>query len=230
MTELIERALPTPRRRRRDPDGTRDALLTAGAELFAQAGYDGVPVAAIAEEAGVNKAMISYHFGGKRQLYKVIVQRAFSELVEGAEALAASPRRAPDVLRDLVAFVADTAATRNPHFPTMMLREVLAGGRHLDAELIAYPLRVADVVRRVVERGVRERSFRHVDPLLTHLSLVGSLLFFFATMPLRARLFAEGRMPGKAPEASAYVKHIQDFIVHGLAAPERRRHGHAHRA
>ncbi len=230
MRQGAERALPNPRRRRRDPDGTRDALLTAGAELFAQAGYDGASVAAIAEEARANKAMISYHFGGKRQLYRAIVRRAFSELVDGAEALARSPRSAPDVLRDLVAFVADTAATRNPYFPAMMLREVLAGGRHLDAELIAYPLRVADVVRRIVERGVRERSFRPVDPLLTHLSLVGSLLFFFATMPLRARLFAEGRVRGKAPEAAAYVKHIQDLIIHGLAAPRRRPHGHARRA
>jgi hypothetical protein len=103
----------------------------------------------------------------------------------------------------------------------MMLREVLAGGRRLDEDLIAYPLRVADVVRRIVERGVRERSLRPVDPLLTHLSLVGSLLFFFATARLRARLFAEGRIRAKVPDASAYVKHIQDLITHGLAAPAR---------
>src|SRR5262245_32866283 len=212
--------------RRRDPDGTRQALLAAGTELFAEAGYDGVSVATIAHKARANKAMISYYFGGKRQLYRAIVQKAFSEIVDSAEALAESPRRAPDVLRDFVALVAEAAATRNPHFPAMMLREVLAGGRHLDAELIAYPLRVADVVRRIVERGVRQRSFRPVDPLLTHLSLVGSLLFFFATTPLRARLFAEGRVRGKVPEAAAYVKHIQDLIIGGLAAPERHRDGY----
>jgi len=218
------------RARRRDANGTREALLRAGAELFAEAGYDGVSVAAIAGKARANKAMISYYFGGKRQLYRTIVQSAFSEIVDAAETLAASPRRAPDVLRDLIALIADAAATRNPYFPAMMLREVLAGGRHLDAELIASPLRVANVVRRIVERGIRERSFRPVDPLLTHLSLVGSLLFFFATTPLRARLFAEGRVRGKVPEAAAYVKHIQDLSIHGLVAPERRRPGYARRA
>jgi len=76
-------------------------------------------------------------------------------------------------------------------------------------------------VRRIVERGVREGSFRPVDPLLTHLSLVGSLLFFFATARLRARLFAEGRVRGKAPETTTYVKHIQDLIIHGLTEPTR---------
>lgn len=207
--------------RRRDPDATREALLAAGTALFAEAGYDGVPVSAIAGKAGVNKAMINYHFGGKRKLYRAIVRATFADIVARAETLAESPRPAPDVLRDLVDLIADAATTRNPHFPAMMLREVMTGGRRLDAEIIAYPLRVADVVRRIVERGVRERSLRPVDPLLTHLSLVGSLLFFFATARLRARMVAEGHLRTKPPDTAAYVKHIQELIVHGLAAPAR---------
>jgi TetR/AcrR family transcriptional regulator len=197
--------------------------MTAGSELFAESGYDGVPVAAIADKAGVNKAMINYHFGGKRQLYRAIVHSTFAEIVARAEELAESPGRAPDLLRAVVGLIAGAATARNPHFAAMMLREALAGGRHLDEEIIGYPLRVADVVRRIVERGVRERSFRPVDPLLTHLSLVGSLLFFFATARVRARLFAEGRIHARVPEAAAYVKHIQDLITHGLAAPTRTR-------
>lgn len=206
-------------RRRRDSEATRDALLTAGTELFAESGYDGVPVSAIAERAGVNKAMINYHFGGKRQLYRTIVHTTFAEFVARAERLAGSSGRAPDLLREVIGLIAGAATARNPHFAAMMLREALAGGRHLDEEMIAYPLRVADAVRRIVERGVREGSFRPVDPLLTHLSLVGSLLFFFATAPVRARLFAQAKVRAKVPEAAAYVKHIQDLISHGLAAP-----------
>ena len=60
-------APPRPRGRagrRPGSAGTREALLAAGTELFAERGYDGVPVWEIADRAGVNKAMISYHFGG----------------------------------------------------------------------------------------------------------------------------------------------------------------------
>jgi AcrR family transcriptional regulator len=194
-------------------------LLTAGTELFAGRGYDGVPVAAIAEKAGVNKAMINYHFGGKRNLYLAIITTTFSEIVAGAERLAESTQPAPSVLRDLVTLLADAAARRNPHFPAMMLREAVSGGKHLEAEIIAYPLRVAEVVRRIVERGIREGAFRPVDPLLTHLSLVGGLLFFFATAPLRARMFAERRLPRRPPDAEGYVRHMQDLIIRGLEAP-----------
>src|SRR5215831_5204665 len=118
-------------RRRRDPEATRGALLAAATELFAERGYDGVALSAIADRARVNKAMVSYHFGGKRKLYVAIVTATFTDLVARAETLLASARPAPELLRDLIALVGDAAGGRNPHFPTMMLREVLAGGRHL---------------------------------------------------------------------------------------------------
>src|SRR5918911_5656346 len=101
--------------RRRDAAATRDALLTAGAELFAERGYDGVPVAAIAQKAGVNKAMINYHFGGKRKLYLAIVGSTFADIVERVEALAGARRPAPEVLRELVAAVGQLATERHPH-------------------------------------------------------------------------------------------------------------------
>src|SRR5262250_597572 len=115
-----------PRVRRRDAAATREALLAAAAELFAERGYDGVRVAAIADRAGVNKAMISYHFGGKRHLYLAIVSATFTEIVAGMESLAESSRPAPEVLRELIATVGELATRRYPHFCSMMLREVVA--------------------------------------------------------------------------------------------------------
>jgi AcrR family transcriptional regulator len=203
--------------RRRDAAGTREALLAAGAELFAERGYDGVPVWLIADRARVNKAMISYHFGGKRQLYLEILASTFSEIVARVEALADLPRPAPELLREVVTIVADAATRRHPHLATMMLREVLAGGKRLEAQVIDKPVRLLAAVRRIVERGVREGSLRPVDPVLTHLSLVGSLVFFFATARFRERMFAD-RLRIKAPDAAAYVLHIQELFMRGLAA------------
>jgi len=208
----------TRRARRRDSVATREALVAAGTELFAERGYDGVPVAAIADKAGVNKAMINYHFGGKRKLYIAIVNATFSEIVASVERLAAATRPAPDVLRELVALVGEVATRHHPHFCTMMLREVVSGGKHLEPEVMDKPVRVLDAVRNIVARGVREGDFRSVDPLLTHLSLVGSLVFFFATRRFRERVLANRRPALDPPDAAAFVKHTQDLLTHGLAA------------
>lgn len=204
--------------RRRDAVATREALLAAGAELFAERGYDGVPVAAIAGRARVNKAMISYHFGGKRQLYLAVVTATFRDIVAGVEQLADSSRPAPAALRELVALFGEMATRRYPHFCSMMLREVVAGGKHLDPALIDQPARLLGAVQRIVARGVADGDLRPVDPLLTHLSLVGSLVFFFATTRFRERVLTTRRPLIKPPDASQYVKHIQDLLTHGLAA------------
>ena len=206
------------RARRRDAAATRQALLAAGTELFAERGYDGVPVAAIAAKAGVNKAMINYHFGGKRKLYVAIVSATFAEIVAGIERLADSERPAPEVLRELVALVGDVATRRHPHFCTMMLREVVAGGKHLESDVMDKPVRILEAVQSIVARGVREGDFRPVDPLLTHVSLVGSLVFFFATRRFRERILAKRRPALTPPDPEAYVKHTQDLLTHGLAA------------
>jgi len=201
---------------RRDAVATREALMAAAAELFAERGYDGVPVWAIAAKAGVNKAMISYHFGGKRNLYQTIAEDAFGEVVSRIEELADSARPAPDLLKDLVADVAEVTTKRSPHVFTMLLREVLAGGKRLEPGVAGKPVRMLAAVQRIVERGVREGTLRQVDPLLTHLSLVGSLVFFFATERFRRRVL-KGRH-FTPPDVSAFVRHIQDLITHGLTA------------
>lgn len=201
--------------RPRVPAGSREALLAAGTELFAERGFDGVSVQAIARKAGVNPAMISYHFGGKRDLYLAILAATFDEIVADVERIAASTAPAPQVLRDVMAAIGETASRRHPHFCTMMLREVLTGGARLEPAL-AEPVRVMAAVQRIVERGVREGSFRSVDPLLTHLSLIGSLVFFFATMHFRQRLLRD-RLHREPPDGATYIAHLQELIIEGLA-------------
>jgi AcrR family transcriptional regulator len=220
MTSTARRG---PRRgRRRDAAATREALLGAGTELFAERGYDGVPVRAIAQRAGVNTAMINYHFGGKRKLYLAIMNATFAEIVASVERLADSARPALHLLRELIAVVGEVATRRHPHFCSMMLREVVAGGAHLDRELIDKPARILGAVQRIVARGVAEGDLRPVDPLLTHLSLVGSLVFFFATARFRKRVLAKRRPAITPPSPEAYVKHVQDLLTRGIAAEPRR--------
>ncbi len=194
--------------------GSREALLAAGTELFAEHGFDGTSVSDIARKAGVNAALISYHFGGKRELYQAILAATFEEIVADVERIAASSAPAPDVLRQVIATIGEAGTHRHPHFCTMMLREVLTGGPRLPS--LAQPVRVLAAVERIIGRGVREGAFRPVDPLLTHLSLVGSLVFFFATTRFRQRILRDG-LRREPPDGDTYVRHLQDLIIEGLS-------------
>src|SRR5262249_7310624 len=127
------RTAPRARRRARrshDSRATRKSLLTAAGKLFAARGFDGASVAEVARQAGANKALINYHFGGTLQLYRPILREMFVELLERVEPLRADPRPPDQVLGEFVAIVGDTANRRRAHLSKMMLREVIAGGPH----------------------------------------------------------------------------------------------------
>ncbi len=207
---------PTRPRAHHDAAATREALFEAATELFAERGFDGAKVEAIARRAGVNKAMISYHFGGKQGLYAAIVEATIEAFRERFAAVADESQPAAERLRRLVEAFAEVA-TRRPGFPPMMIREVISGGRNLDESVFHRFLEIFSLVRGIVEQGVREGSFRPVDPLLTHLSLIGSLMFFFSTTATRKRLLAIGQLPVEAPDPARYIQHIQELFVGGLA-------------
>lgn len=66
---------PSPRRRGR-PRGGSDArarIVAAATEEFAQGGYDGATMRAIATRAGVDSALVHHYFGTKADLFAEII-------------------------------------------------------------------------------------------------------------------------------------------------------------
>jgi len=207
-------------RERRDPLATRQALLRAAEELFSARGFDGVPIEEIAQRAGVNKALISYHFRGKRGLYAAVLASAFAEMAARVESIEAGAADAAEALHGVVGALAAVARER-PGFPTLFVREVLATG--LDPTVLPYLVRILGVSRRLAERGVREGLFRRVDPLLLHFALVGSLVFFFSTERARQRAVADGLVPFAMPDTRAFARFVEETTLRGLAPCRRPR-------
>lgn len=58
-----------------EPIAKKDRILDAAEELFALHGYDGVTLRQIAQSAGVDVALASYHFGKKRDLFEATFYR-----------------------------------------------------------------------------------------------------------------------------------------------------------
>jgi AcrR family transcriptional regulator len=106
---------------------TRRRLLDAAGRLFADQGFRGASVRDICDQANANPGAVSYHFGGKRQLYRAVVRQAADELVrplvEGpADDDAPSPTPEELVRRLLASLRARRGATR------LLLRDLADGG------------------------------------------------------------------------------------------------------
>ena len=73
---MTERRTQAERRER-----TREALIAAGRDLFAERGFDEVSSEQIVDAAGVTRGALYHHFDGKRGLFAAVFERIEADLV-----------------------------------------------------------------------------------------------------------------------------------------------------
>ena len=84
MVKSSKGRLPAPakksRKARQDGAATREAILAAAAEEFADKGFAIASARAICRRAGANSALLSRYFGSKGALYRLVAKRLFGDL------------------------------------------------------------------------------------------------------------------------------------------------------
>lgn len=197
---------------------TRARILEAAAEAFAELGFDGAGVDEIARRAGVNKAMLYYHIGDKAALYTEVVLGLITELRESITARVAHASTPTKKLAALQRAVADIAFGK-PNFPRIMLREISLGGINLPPEVTRGLLGIMGFTRQIVAEGKVSGEFRDVDPTLTHILVVGSVVFFANALRMRERFEAEGAtFPPSAADPTSVAELITNTLLYGIAA------------
>ena len=82
MTDQITQSSPKTRRRNQQERGdvTKTKLLEAAIQEFSERGDDGVTLRDIETAADVQRSLVKYHFGGKEEIFKAVVDEVFSSL------------------------------------------------------------------------------------------------------------------------------------------------------
>ncbi len=154
--------------------------------------------------------MIYYYFRSKAGLYREVLRAIFSSVAaEIREHLADRESHAARVS----AFIEILArrAGAHPYFPRIMLRELAERGRHLDAETLRALSQLPQGLRTMLERGHADGDFAEVDPFLAYCTLVGPLIIFFASAPVREEITRLGIAALQEPGADALVRHVQEI-------------------
>jgi len=170
-------------------------ILDAATEEFGRAGYAGAKVEAIARRAGVNKAGLYYHVGNKEKLYEAVLLRLFGQV---AASLEQASQASPASTDPVAAFSALTVVlaglfTRLPMLPRIMAMEMASGGAHMPAAAMAEFRRIFGVTRQLLVRGADVGMLRPAEPVFVHLTLVGSLIVYCLSEPLRQRFAAAAK-------------------------------------
>ena len=154
---------------------TREAVFDSAASLFATGGFDGVSVDDIARDAGVNKAMIYYHFADKLALYRAVLADGLSRMGATVHAIATASDAPSSKLDQFIeAFVRMTEV--RPWMPALMLREIAEGAPRLDAGTMEHMRMVIGSFVSILKQGQDSGAFRPLHPILAYESVIGPII------------------------------------------------------
>ena len=86
----------------RPPTGARDRIAAAALEILKADGYSGLTTAKVAARAGQNKALISYHFGGKQGLVAEVAGQVAAQITDATRAAIADVDDVEQLARAIV--------------------------------------------------------------------------------------------------------------------------------
>jgi len=208
----------------RDVADTRRRLLDAARRLFADHAYDDVTVRDICREAGVNLALVNYHFGDKLGLYDAVLSDVIERIREFNAVAMNEPADSPPEHR-LRVFV-------QAFLERIFQAHEADGWAH---KIIQHELnRPTDAVNRIIEEAIVPR-LRYLSAVVTELlgcepndrrvmQCVGSvhgLCLVYSRMLLAPKLTVVApdlAPPGGRPDFNTAVEHVTKFSLAGIRA------------
>ncbi len=161
-------------------------IIEAATAEFAEVGYAGARVDNIAKRAGLNKAAIYYHIGGKRELYEYVIQALLSETAERTIQHIQTASSPEEQLRCYIRSLAQ-ALDQNSAIAPILLREIAASGEHLSAAFFQTLFRLFGTLVRILKEGERQGVFMPVAPIVIHFMTIGPLVL----QKVRGTLFTQ---------------------------------------
>jgi TetR/AcrR family transcriptional regulator len=193
--------------------GSRAAILRAAEHIFAEKGLEGARTEAIAEAAGVNKALLYYYFKSKDDLCLAILESHLKDFLEQASRILTGEGPAGDIVLRYVSMHFDFMSAR-PDYPRLVQRFMMARGRPFERLYRKYAWPISAKFQGVIERGIRSGEFRACDSYHTVISLAALTSFYFgAAAILRVASHID---PYDKAQLARRKKEVLTFVRHAL--------------
>ena len=211
-----------------DAQRTREAILSAAETVFAEHGFDGTSVDAIASQAGYNKSLLFQYFGDKLGLYSQVLKRSDKEMGElmGRTFASVASRLADESValqaEEFRAFVVTMVQNifdyllEHPRLVRILNWEMAAGWQTF-AEIASQfapedRARVEPLFQRAREAGLLQSGF---VPTIQFVMMVPWCQIYLGYLPLYQRLLPDEDLASARGLANAR-EYLADFVVDGM--------------
>lgn len=194
---------------------SRHKLIKAALPLFAEKGYAAVSIRELAATAQVNSALITYHFGGKENLYRAVLEDQFNQLIElfsdKKYSYLAPAEKIREAARDIIDFQG-----KNPFFRKLLFGELSHTTPSFEYILKDYSYKLYQVFHEILRDGVTKGNFRPtLDPTYALFAILGTVSYYFI-----AHSVIETVIPNLVLDDRIFKEQAVEMIFHGICGNE----------
>ena len=161
------------RRRAKMSADTREAIVAAAAEIFGERGYNASSIEDVAEEAGVTKATIYYHFASKEDLYVSVraglLERSTEQVRESVKQFTTPVSALDHLIEETISMTLDR------HRRYMFYHEIIPIRPEMHRVIATAQREYAVVLEEAVAAGQADGLFIDGPPRLVVSVLLGSI-------------------------------------------------------
>jgi len=202
---------------------TEEKVIAAAFKEFAEHGYAGARVDAIAERAKINKAMIYYYFKSKESLYERILKDITDNIYRQVKESAVAEGEPLDVFYSIINRYFKILGSFDRNIFRIMLREIASGGKHF--RKVAIPnlvVPVLSLIEPVYKSGVGKGVLRELNPYYTFLQIIGGIIFFnVIKVPMEGSVLEKTVL--KENYIDEYMKNLFSILKDGIEVKSRGR-------
>ena len=193
---------------------TEQLILEAAKVVFIKKGMEGARMQEIADEAGINKALLHYYFRSKDRLFTAVFKEAFSKLFPNLVDLLKSDITLFDKIKLFVENYIDII-NANPLLPSFVIHELNRNPETV-VEMIkssgVNPINFMNQVQEEVDKGTIEP----VQPLHLIVNMLAMCIFPFVAKPILKEVILNQDQQKFDIFIQERKKEVSDFIINSI--------------
>lgn len=194
---------------------TEKRIIEAAQRVFLKKGMSGARMQEIADEAGINKALLHYYFRNKEKLFEQTFNDVVQRLSDGLKNIFESDMSVLERLTSIVDIYIDILL-ENRYLPFFVLNEM---NRNPEKFARLFEQKIVIYMRNLfleIQDEVKNNQIRPINPAHLLLNILSLIIFPFAAFPVMQNIAPDEFKPFFNNFLEDRKHEVKQFITHAL--------------
>jgi len=165
-------------------NSTEEKIKASARKMFHQKGFAGTRTRDIAEESGINLALLNYYFRSKEKLFQLIMSESLDEFFSSLHSVFNDPVTSFEEKIEAVVKNYVEKMTENPNIPLFILSELRNNPDQLIKKVNAKKVFLQSIFLAQLDDEIKANRINAIEPMHFIMNLLGMTVFPFVASPM----------------------------------------------